>query len=108
MSHFERHGRAARTAVARELREAAAARQLTLTDLSAATGIARSTLTRKLRGHGDLTVVELVWLAIVLEIPAADLVGLAIEAASGGDPGHGLIGDIDSEGSGSPFSGGER
>lgn len=58
-----------------------ARRQVTLAALSEATGISRSTLERKLsdgdgdRGRdGDLTVTELVRLAIALDVPAADLI----------------------------------
>lgn len=47
---------------------------LTVTALSTATGIARSTLQKKLNGKGDLTVAELVAIAIALDVPAADLI----------------------------------
>ncbi|MDZ5619598.1 hypothetical protein SFC88_02095 [Nocardioides sp. HM23] len=39
-------------------------------------------------GGGDLTITELVRLAIALDVPAADLLRVAVEAARDDDPGH--------------------
>ncbi len=81
MSHSEHRGERARHAAARELRAAVARKQVTLSALSAAAGIPRSTLHNKLQGNSDLTVAELVRLAIALDVPAADLVAVAAQAA---------------------------
>ncbi len=81
MSHSEPLGQRARQAVAQELRATIARRQVTLTVVSRDAGIPRSTLHRKLHGQGDLTVSELVRLAIALEVPATDLVQAAVTAA---------------------------
>lgn len=51
-----------------------------ITELSLASGIPRSTLNNKLRGRGQLTVAELVQLAIALDVPAADLFTIAADA----------------------------
>lgn len=88
MSHSEQRDRRVTSAAASELREVVADKQITLTELSTASGIPRSTLTRKLRGEGDLTITELVRLAIALDVPAADLLGVAVEAARDADAGH--------------------
>jgi len=79
VSHSEHCGGQVREAAARALRSAIARQQIKLTALSAATGIPRSTLHNKLRGNSDLTVTELVRLAIALDIPAADLIAGATE-----------------------------
>lgn len=68
MSHSEH-----RQIVAGEVRAVVARKQLRLDDLSAATGIAKSTLSMKLRGHNEFTVTELIRVAIALDVPAADL-----------------------------------
>ena len=73
MPHAEQRERELSRAVACDLRAVAARRQVTLSALSRATGIPRTTLSRKLRGHGDLTVSELVRLAVALDVSAADL-----------------------------------
>jgi transcriptional regulator with XRE-family HTH domain len=85
VSHSEQSGEPVRQAAARELRAAIARKRLRLTALSAATGIPRSTLHNKLRGNSDLTVTELVQLAIALDVPAADLIAGATEVAGGHD-----------------------
>lgn len=64
-----------------QLRRVIAERQIKLTELSSLSGIPRSTLHHRLNGTGDLTVAELVQLAIALDLPAADLVTAAIAAA---------------------------
>ncbi len=81
MSHFEQTGQRSDSAATRALREAVTRSQVTLSALSAATGIPRSTLGRRLRGRGELTVTELVRLAVALDVVAADLLAGAIEAA---------------------------
>lgn len=81
MSQSEQRGIRARDAAARELRTLIERAGLTITAVSAATGIPRPTLHKKLNGSVDLTVVELVKLAIALDVPAADLVTVAAEAA---------------------------
>ena len=82
MSHSEQRDQRVTSAAASELREAIADKQITLTELSNSSGIPRSTLTRKVRGEGDLTITELVRLAIALDVPAAGLLGVAVEAAT--------------------------
>ncbi len=64
-----------------------ARRQVTPAALCAATGISRSTLDRKLSGHGDLTVTQLVRLAIALEVPAVDLLAVVEETVRGEETG---------------------
>ena len=88
MSHSESHRGRTNHAVACELRRVIARRQVTLTALSTATGIRRTTLYRRLRGEGDLTVAELVRLAVALEVPAADLIATAVTVASSDRPGR--------------------
>lgn len=88
MSHSEQRDRRATSAAASQLREVITGKRITLTELSTSSGIPRSTLTRKLRGEGDLTVTELVRLALALDVPAADLIGVAVEAARDADGGH--------------------
>ncbi|KAA1427877.1 helix-turn-helix domain-containing protein [Nocardioides antri] len=83
MSHSEHRGERARQAAACELRAAVARKQLTLSALSAAAGIPRSTLHSKLQGHSDLTVAELVKLAIALDVPVARLVARMVEVSEG-------------------------
>lgn len=58
-----------------------ARRRIALTALSEATGIPRSTLHNKLRGKSRLTIVEVVRIAIALDVPAADLIAVTTEAA---------------------------
>lgn len=55
--------------------------------LSAATGIPRSTLHKKLSGDSPLTVADLVQLAIALDVPAAELIAVAVESSGGDDAG---------------------
>jgi transcriptional regulator with XRE-family HTH domain len=107
VSHFEHLGPHPSHAAARELKEVITRKRVTLAALSVATGIPRSTLGRKLRGQGDLTVTELVRLAVALDVAAADLVAGAIDAARVDDSGTQDNGDRTQAGSGPPFSGGE-
>ena len=88
MSHSEQRDRRVTSAAASELREVVADKQITLTELSTSSGIPRSTLTRKIRGEGDLTITELVRLAVALDVPAADLLEVVVEAARDADAGH--------------------
>jgi len=61
-----------REAVAGEIRAVIARKQVRLDDLSVATGIAKSTLSTKLRGHSEFSVTELIDIAMALDVPAAD------------------------------------
>lgn len=81
MSQPEHLGGRVREAAVHELRRVVAARQIKLTELSTMSGIPRSTLHHRLNGTGDLTVAELVQLAIALDLPAPGLVAAAIDAA---------------------------
>gem|GEM_PF-4461433 len=81
MSQSEHLGCRVRAAAVQELRRVVAERQIRLAELSALSGIPRSTLHHRLNGTGDLTVAELVQLAIALDLPAASLVSAAIAAA---------------------------
>lgn len=85
MSQSEHRRARVRQAAASELRAAIARKRIRLTALSDATGIPRSTLHNKLRGNSDLTVTELVHLAIALDLPAAELIAAAAEAAGPDD-----------------------
>jgi len=87
VSHPEHRGERVRQAAVRELRAIVERRQIALSALSRASGIPRSTLHNKLRGNGDVSVAQLVQLAIALDVPAADLVALVVEAADGDDTG---------------------
>ena len=107
MSHFEHPRPQPSHATARELKEIITRKQVTLAALSAATGIPSSTLDRKLRGRGDLTVSELVRLAVALDVAAADLLTETIEQHGPMTTGHGNSGDRNQAGSGPPFSGGK-
>jgi transcriptional regulator with XRE-family HTH domain len=107
VSHFEQAGQRSDDAATRALRDAVTRKQVTLAALSAATGISRSTLGRRLRGRGDLTVTELVRLAVALDVVAADLLACAIETArvcGAGDTGTAVV-ETQAD-SGSPYSGG--
>ncbi|WP_182481364.1 helix-turn-helix domain-containing protein [Nocardioides immobilis] len=84
MSQPEHLGSRVRRAAAQELRRVVTERQIKLTELSSISGIPRSTLHHRLNDNGDLTVAELVQLAIALDLPAAGLVAAAIDAASDG------------------------
>lgn len=84
MSQSEHLGWRVREAAVQELRRVVTERQIQLTELSSLSGIPRSTLHHRLNGTGDLTVAELVQLAIALDLPAAGLVTAAIDAASDG------------------------
>lgn len=60
-----------------------ARKQVKLDDLSAATGIAKSTLSNKMRGLSEFSVSELIAVAVALDVPARDfIVPTATEAAS--------------------------
>jgi transcriptional regulator with XRE-family HTH domain len=77
---LEHHrGRRASDAAVREILALVARKQLKITELSAASGIPRSTLNNKLRGRGQLTVADVVQLAIALDVPAGDLFAIAAE-----------------------------
>jgi transcriptional regulator with XRE-family HTH domain len=83
VSQFEHSGGHVRRAAARELRDVIARKQVKLADLSAASGIPRSSLHKKLCGSSNLTVDELVKLAIALDVPAADLITAVLDADDG-------------------------
>lgn len=70
-------GRRASAAAVLEIRALLARKQMTVAALAAAAGIPRSTLHNKLSGRGQLTVADLVQLAIALDVPAADLFAVA-------------------------------
>ena len=61
-----------RQIIAAEVRAAVARKRVRLDELSAATGIARSTLSNKINGNSDFTVSELVEVAIALDVSAAE------------------------------------
>lgn len=86
MSQSEHLGSRIHAAAVQELRRVVAERQIKLTELSSLSGIPRSTLHHRLNGTGELTVAELVQLAIALDLPAAGLVSAAVAAAED-DPG---------------------
>lgn len=75
-----------REAVAAEVRATVARQQVSLSELSERTGIAKSTLSNKLRGKTDFSISELIDVAIALDVPTADLLppaaGVAKAAAS--------------------------
>ncbi|UUW88349.1 helix-turn-helix domain-containing protein [Pimelobacter simplex] len=70
MSHSELD---LREATAGEVRAARARKQISLDVLSESCGIAKSTLSAKLRGLTDFTVPELIDIAMALGVSAADL-----------------------------------
>lgn len=73
-------GQSVSTALATELRRIVDDQRISLTTLSAASGIPRSTLHARLAGRGRLTVAQLVRLAVALDVPAAELVTAAMTA----------------------------
>lgn len=85
MSQFEPLGRRANAAVVRQLAAVIAQRQVKVAALSRAAGIPRSSLHNKLSGKAELTVAELVQLAVALDIPAGDLFATAADAVAGED-----------------------
>jgi DNA-binding Xre family transcriptional regulator len=87
VSHFEHLGDRVSRSAAGVIRDVIARKQIKLGSLSESTGIPRSTLHNKLGDKGELTLAELVQLAIALEVPAADLVAAAIAAAESTDEG---------------------
>lgn len=69
--------------IAGEVRAHIARQQLTIAEVATRAGMKRSTLAAKLKGDYGFTVAELVAVARVLDVEAADLIALAtIEAAS--------------------------
>ena len=86
MSYLEHRGVRARQAAVREINAAITRQHVTISALAEAAGIPRTTLHNRLRGKGDITVAELVRVAIALGVPAADLITAAAEAAAGEGP----------------------
>lgn len=76
MSHSEQ---TIRSRIAGEVRAAVARKQVKLDVLSEASGIAKSTLSMKLRGLSDFTVPELVDIAAALDVSAADFIVLDLD-----------------------------
>ncbi|WP_188113351.1 helix-turn-helix domain-containing protein [Nocardioides humilatus] len=75
MSYIEHRGAWVREATVREINALIATKKIKIAALSEAAGIPRTTLHNRLHGKGDITVAELVLLAIALDVPAADLIG---------------------------------
>ena len=73
-------GRRASAAAVGEIRRILARDGIRIATLAAATGIPRSTLHNKLSGRGQLTVADLVRIAIALDVPAAELFAVAAAA----------------------------
>lgn len=89
MSYPEHRGARAGQAAVRAINAVITSQQITISDVSKAAGIPRSTLHHRLHGKGDITVSELVRLAVALQVPVADLLAEAAAAASAdGDRTH--------------------
>ena len=73
-------GRRASAAAVDEIRRILARDGIRIATLATASGIPRSTLHNKLSGRGQLTVADLVRIAIALDVPAADLFAAAAAA----------------------------
>lgn len=84
VSQFQHLGERASRAAAEALRDLIVRKQVRLGSLSESTGIPHSTLQTMLSGTSELTLAELVQLAIALDVPAAEIVATAVEE----DPGR--------------------
>lgn len=82
MSHYELVRRRANAAVVRAVVAVIARKQIKVTDLSVMSGIPRSTLHNKFACRSELTVAELVQLAVALEIPVLDLLTIATDVTT--------------------------
>ncbi|MEZ0577306.1 hypothetical protein [Nocardioides sp. MH1] len=81
MSYLEQRGERVHQAAVGAVNAEIARQGVTVSEVAKAAAMPRTTLHNRLRGKGDMTVSELVRVAIALDVPAAALLTSAMEAA---------------------------